>query len=268
MSGPRAGFSLAEAVVALAVSLVLLGAATLALLGALRRSSHSRAARLARHGVRAAAMVLASELRDASPASGDLVAASDTAVTIRAMRSFAVVCAVRPPDAVVVADSLTFALRALDPARDSVVVFREGDAVRTDDDAWVGGAAVAAAADRCPSGASGTRVTLAGADLSGVAAGAPLRSFEIQDYRLYRDGDGRWWLGVRGPAAAGWSATSPVAGPLRPRAGLAFRLLGADGLQVGSPAQARLVEVIVRAAAGPGARGEDSLRFRVPLRND
>ena len=254
--------------VALAVSLVLLAAATLALLGTLRRSAHERAARQERHGVRAAATVLAAELRDVSPASGDFLAAFDTAITIRAMRSFAVVCEVRPPSAVVLADSLTFALRALDPARDSVLVFSEGDALRTDDDAWLSLGAVAVAADRCPSGGSGTRVTLSGADLSGVAAGAPLRSFEVQDYRLYRDGEGQWWLGVRGPDPSGWAATSPVAGPLRPRVGLGIRLLGADGLEALSREQARLVEVTVRGAGSPGAGGEDSARVRIAVRND
>lgn len=268
MSGRRPdGFSLVEALVALTVSGVVLAAACGALLGATRRASAQRAERLRHHGVRSAALVLSAELANLSPGAGDILAAADTAVTIRAMRSFAIACEVRPPDVVVLADSLTFALRALDPARDSVLLFREGDPVRPDDDAWVAGAATSVASDRCPSRAAGTRLTLSGVDLAGVAAGAPLRTFEIQDYRLYRDGAGDWWLGVRGPGASGWSATSPIAGPLRPHVGLQIRLMDAGGAPVPTPVGARLAEVTVRAVEGTGA-ASDSAVARVPLRND
>lgn len=263
----RRGFSLVEALVALTMSGVLLAASGGALLATLRRSSAQRARRLAWHNVRAAATVLAAELRDISPGEGDILSAPDTAVTLRAIRAFSIVCEVRPPDAVVVADSLTYALRALDPSRDSVLLYKEGDPLRSDDDAWVSAGAVAAAADRCPGGSAGTRVTLRGADVSALGAGAPLRTFEILDYRLYRDAAGDWWLGVRGPDPPGWAATSPIAGPLSARVGLGIRLLGADGLA--APAgSARIVEVTVRGAPGPRGAPADTALARLPFRND
>jgi len=268
MNAPvRRGFSLVEAMVALALSGVLVAASGSALFGAMRRATRERLARAVRHNVRTAALVLAAELRDVSPGSGDLVVVSDSAVTIRAIRSFSIVCMVRSPNAVVVSDSLTFALRGLDASRDSVLLYREGDALRSDDDGWLAGAAVGVGADRCPSGEAGTRVTLGGVDLAGVASGAPLRSFEIQDYRLYRDGAGQWWLGVRAPEPTGWSATSPIAGPLVPRVGIRIRPLTAGGAAA-SPGEARLLEVVVRGAVGSGGTGEDTALARVPLRND
>ncbi len=231
-------------------------------------------------GIRTAAQVLVAELRGLDPGDGDLVAISDTAVTLKAPRALGVVCA--PPDTVTgrvtLADRLTYAFRAVDPARDSALVLAEGDTLRDDDDRWVRARVAAAGPATCPDGAPATRLTLAtaggGADLAGVRAGAPVRTFEMVRYRLYEDGSRTWWLGQQSLSGA-WSATTPLAGPLRPRDGLHLTWLDRADAVTTDPAAVRRIAVAVRgrslrplAVAGrvPGPF-QDSLATAVAPRN-
>ena len=245
----RRGVSLAECLVALVVASVVLAAVWALLLAGWRISRAAAAATATREGVRATATILYGELSGTSAATGDLIAISDSALVLRATRGLGVLCADPVGSSVVLSDSLFSATRTVDPSRDSALLFREGDPSRSDDDRWLRAGISSTRADLCPDGGAGTRLTLTGAsaaELSGVTGGAPLRTFEILEYRRYTDGSGLAWLGVRGPAAGGgWAATSPLAGPLRPGDGVVFRFVDRAGRATTDPASVVIVEAAV-----------------------
>ena len=275
---PRAGFALVELVVVLALTLVVAGGAYRVLLGSQRYYRLLAATLEVHQAERAALEVLAAELRELDPAGGDILAAGADSITIRAARLLAFACA--PADAagrVVVRDSLIYAFRAADPSRDRIRVFREGDPDRADDDAWPEFGLVSVQAGQpCADGAPGTALELDGppAALDSVSSGAPVRAYERVTYRLYADGGGEWWLGVREYAGGRWAAISPVAGPLEPRTGLALEFLDAAGAVTAEPARIARIELVVRGlsgarlpAAGGAGRLADSLRTSVQPRN-
>ncbi len=277
----RAGFTLVE----LAVAVVLGGVVTAALCRVLQgnqRFYRSQAEILGvQQGLRAVAFVLSAELRELDARDGDLLAAGPDSVTMRAMRTFSVVCAA--PDvaagSVILADALTFGSRQPDPARDRALVYADDggaapgewlelDVVGTGDGA------------RCADGSPGTTLRLGGAlaGLESVTPGAPIRTYERTTYRLYADEDGIAWLGERHVASGAWTALSPVAGPLRRGDGLAFAYFDSAGAAATLPAAVASVGIVVRGlSTGPiavpgrrahGQRYPDSLQVRVALRNN
>jgi len=281
VSPPPRGLALVELVVALVLTAVLAEAVYSVLLGS-QRFYRAQAAVLEVHrGMRAAAQVLTAELRELDPAGGDVVALAPDSISIHASRRFAIVCA--PPDPasgrIVVADALSFGFRAVDPARDRALVFREGDPTTADDDAWLD-LAVASATDggaACADGAPGSAWVLAGATagLADVTVGSPVRTYERAVYRLYADGEGVWWLGVRTWSDGAWAAVSPVAGPLAPAAGLVFGYEDRHGSVTDDPRRIAGITIAVRgvseeqlqAAGGRQGRFVDSLVISVVPRN-
>jgi len=276
------GFALAELLVALVVgSLVLAGVAS-TLLGAQRFYRAQAQVLEVQQNVRVVAQVLSLELRGLDAGDGDIVAMSDTAIAFKAPRMFGVTCAA--PDVargvLIVRSSLTSGLRAVDPARDSVLVFWDGDPTIATDDRWLRASLSATGSAVCADGAAGSRLTLGGivgglSQLDGVGPGSPVRAFEVVRYRLYDGGDGMWWLGTQSFTGGGWSVTSPIAGPLRPRDGVAFAYTDAAGEVVSSPLAVRLVRVVVRgrssapihSAGRPVGAYQDSAAVSVFLRN-
>ena len=266
--------TLAECLIGLVVSGVLTAAVGSLLLAGARLARTASAALAVQRSVRVAALVLRAELHGLSAAAGDLLAISDSALTLRAMRGTAFLCAAPANGAIVLDDSLSSLLRAPDPARDSVLLFAEGDPSLAADDRWVPAAVAAVRRGLCASGASGTMVSLASptlaADLLAVASGAPVRLFEVAEYRRYQDAAGDWWLGVRGPApGGGWAATSPIAGPLLPSGGLRFRFEDSTGAVTAAPARVRLVVATLRGVAKkaptPCLWPRDSVTVRVAV---
>lgn len=277
------GFTLVELLVVVVLAGVVMGAICRLLL-ANQRFYRAQAQVLdVEEGLRALAQLVPAELRELSARGGDIVGMGPDSISLRAMRGFGVICA--PPDpaagAVVVADSLTFGWRAVDPARDRTLVFRDGDPASADDDRWLDlGVSSVSVHAACGDGSPGTRLRFSGAtaDLDGVSAGSPLRTFERVTYRLYTDDQGLSWLGERGFSAGGWSALSPVAGPLRRFDGLAFRYYDSAGAPTAVPAAVVRIGVVARGlSAQPidvpgrsaqGRRYEDSVAVQATLRND
>ncbi|HTT68733.1 MAG TPA: hypothetical protein VMF70_11955 [Gemmatimonadales bacterium] len=233
-------------------------------------------------GLRAVAQLLPAELRELDARGGDLVAIGPDSVGIRATRSLAVTCAPADPAAgvVVLADSLTFGWRAIDPSRDRALVFRDGDPDTADDDRWVEFGVVGVGAGRCDDGGPGTSVRLAGAtaDLDGVPPGSPVRTYERVVYRSYTDDQGQAWLGERGYGGGAWSSLSPVAGPLRRVGGLSFTFYDSAGAPAADPGAVARIGITVRGlSATPieipgrttsGRQYEDSVAVQVALRNN
>ncbi len=278
---PPHGFTLVELVVVVVLAAVALGAVGM-LLASNQRFYRSESQILdVEEGLRAVAQLVPGELRELSAKGGDILGMGRDSVTIRAMRSLAVLCATPNAGAgsVVVSDSLTFAWRAVDPARDRALVFRDGDPSSGDDDRWLDFGIAGLGGATCDDGSSGTTLRLVGptSDLDGVSAGSPLRTYERVTYRLYADDQGLSWLGERGYSEGGWSALSPVAGPLRRVGGLSFDYYDSAGAFTTDPAQVVRIGVVARGlSAAPiaepgrttsGRPYEDSVAVQAALRN-
>lgn len=267
MSAGSRGLTLIECAVGMAAAGAVTAAAGALLLTGLRAARGITATVESRRQLQVAASVLAAELAAISAEAGDLVAASESSVTLRALRGFGVTCAGPVGQRLVLDDSLLSLLRAVDPARDGVRFFAQGDPLRAADDHWAQASVSWAGPGSCASGSSGTALTLGGSAVSIAQTheGAPVRLFELVQYRRYRDGAGQVMLGVRSPGPSGWSATSPVAGPLSAAGGLLFHVLDSAGGAALLPHDAALVIVTLRAAPPPGRSG-DSLTFAVSVR--
>ena len=279
----RGGFTLVELLVVMVVAGVALGAVGL-LLQSNQRFYRSQSQILdVEEGLRAVAQLVPAELREVSAKGGDLIALGRDSITLRAMRSLSVVCSTPSAGAgtVTVADSLTFAWRAVDPSRDRALVFRDGDPSTGGDDRWIDfGIAGVGAGAVCDDTSSGTTLRLTGPvwDLDSVSKGSPVRTYERVTYRLYADDQGLSWLGERGLSDGGWSALSPVAGPLRRVGGLSFEYFDSAGVPTTDPARVTRIGVTARGlSAGPiaepgrttsGRPYEDSVAVQAALRND
>lgn len=172
-----------------------------------------------RDAARVALEVLSVELRAASPAAGDLYAIAADSVALRSYVGFGTTCGI---------DGDEIALRRIagtftDSPNDSLLVYL-GPRVAS----W-GRAAVAVArmagGGRCPDGGRPDVVVRVGGPVDAVPVGAPVRLFRPYVYRLYRAGDGRWWLGqkLRG------GRFQPVAGPFADPAAAGLRFEFRDG---------------------------------------
>ena len=250
--GERGAYSLAELLVVVVLFSIVM-AAIAAVLVSQRRfyTTHTRIADT-RDAVRVAADVLSGGLRQIDPLDGDLYAMASDSVAFRALVGFGVLCAAAGDRLSVGSVSGTFG----DEARDSALVFVEGREDTRSDDRWAAAAIwrVGRGGGECPGGSTaGLELTL-DREISGTLAGAPIRAFRPYVYRLYRGGDGRWWLGRRLRAGT----LQPVAGPFDdPQAGgLRFEFLTADGSP--APAPARVAQVRIR------VRGRSADRIHLP----
>ncbi len=279
----RGGFTLPELVVAL----TLLGLISAGALGLLRQTRDAYRAESqgidVRQNLRIAAAFLPAELRELDATDGDLLAMTDTAITIRAPRQLAVAC--RTPGSsgpggaltLTLRDAPLYGLRDFNPSTDSLWVYSEASADGVDDGGWMLGSFTSVAPDSCPDGQPGRRVTTMLSPTVGpvtpervIPLGAPVLGFETVTYRLYRSTeDRRWYIGMK-------TATDlqPLLGPVT-RDGLAFAYFDSSGAVTTDPTRVSLIEVRVRAAtvqpirrAGRLEHQVDSLVTLVALRNN
>lgn len=258
MSAPArpGGFTTVEVLIALVIASVLAGAVYEFLSQHRRFYGHVEAGALNNDALRVAWAVLAADLREADPASGDVVLVAPDSLRVRSPVGFGIVCDTRPANGRV---ALLEARGRLVPGPDSVLVH------------GTGGWRADHVAARNPSGPSpacsyggGTRAVL---ELSGGTAdlrpGAPVRAFRTWTY-YPRWHDGAWWL-ARGDG----TETQLLAGPLAP-GGLRFRLLDDAGSPTADPALVVRVEIVARSETRVGAGAEPrttSLSIAVRGRN-
>jgi prepilin-type N-terminal cleavage/methylation domain-containing protein len=287
-----AGFTLIELIIAIVVSSVVLGAAYRMLAGNQRFYRAQTQIVEVQQNVRAVAQMVPSELRELAANGGDIIAMSDTGITIRAMRGFGVVCAATVPVSgyVTLNNGMLYTYRSIDPARDNVFVFRDGNTQLAGDDQWLQAAvgAVSTSGITCSDGSAGTRLTLTnmvggltllGAGASpdvGVTVGSPVRVWELVRYGLWQDGSGQWWLATSTQVSGAWGGITPVAGPLRAADGVKFAYYDAAGAVTATPANVAQIGITVRGLSTqpimvqgkPTGRYADSMTVRVALRNN
>jgi prepilin-type N-terminal cleavage/methylation domain-containing protein len=276
------GFTLIE----LMVALVLMGLVSAAVFTTLSNNNRVYNAQLAsidmQQQVRATGFILPAELRELSAAEGDLAAMAPTELTIHAMRQLGFICAAVNAGAgtFVIDQSRWFGFRWFDNTRDSILIFAEGNAGTRADDRWlhaeVRDARMNTGACTQPKTGPGATITVnvsgGNALLAGVSPGAPVRGFEVEHLALYRDADGRFYLGSQSIVGGAWTTMQPVAGPLMEN-GLEFAYFDSVGNVTGNRDQVRSIELVVRGeSTRPVGRQstylQDSLRTRVYLRNN
>jgi prepilin-type N-terminal cleavage/methylation domain-containing protein len=229
--------------VELLVALVLLGIVSAALYRVLvnnQRVYQSQTQRIElQQSIRAGATILPADLRELDASEGDVISATATDITFRAMRWIGYICQapVTGPSPLVTTPTLTFTVmnKGLAGVRsptvgDSVMIRYEGDEGTRFDDAWVPGQVTLIQAQNCPAGlpynsTPGQRITAtawmpnaaAGPQLAtpnntnSIYVGAPVRGFVDYTYQLYQPaGDTSWYVGLLRPG----NAIQPVIGPV------------------------------------------------------
>jgi prepilin-type N-terminal cleavage/methylation domain-containing protein len=286
----RTGMTLAELLVALIVFSILCAA-----IGALliRQERFARGTRdaLSRHvRLREGLAVLTRELYPVSPRLGDIAAAGDTLLDLSVTIGGAVACAASGAEILLPAPSIggnTLAGWSEPPAAGDTLLVLAREAGQSDTAAaWRGTAivAVGAAAAGCPApfaSAAADRITLSAPQEPAARAGVPVRVVRRYRWRLYRAGDGDWYLGAQDWSVerAAWNTIQPVSGPYRARGragtpgGPRLALIGPAGVPIGGagdPRAALGVAVVLSVDRAPAAGAParfDSVAAFIAFRN-
>ena len=235
----RAGFSLVELLVAVALLGVVLGAVVSLAAAQQRAYIALEGRRGARAQLRDAALLLARDLRPVAADVDDLRAADDTLLDLVATTGGSVACAVAGPETIELPPSepaetaRTWWVAAPRPG-DIALVLDPGVAPGEGDDRWLALEIVAAAPSVTACAGSpfagdvrgGYRLAVGGAVPlpPTVRPGAPVRFARRRRWTHYRGSDGLWYLGLREWDGAGWGETQPAAGPFRRAGGSAAGL--------------------------------------------
>ncbi len=274
---PHRGFTLAEIMLALVVTLIVT-AATYNLLLQTQRLARAQAERVAlQSNIRAGSLIVANELGElnavagGTPAQNDLLAIGTSAVTYRAMRGIGFVCQTSGPAVIKLARNTFSGHRDPQAGRDEAYVFVPGNPAASSEDTWVlARIASVATISPCPAGRGpGMTLTLS-ADASPqlLEPGTPVRLVEPMEIRLY-EADNLSWLGARSINTG--EAIQPLVGPLA-TAGFQLEYRDALGIKTLDRTRIRSIQVTIRGVAGRAADGtapipEEELVSRISLRN-
>ena len=275
---PRRGFTLAEVMVSLVLTLVVAGA-LYSLLVSTQRATRAQAGRVdLQANVRAGSLVVLSELRELSTATGgageqnDILVAGSTALVYRAMRGIGFICGTPSATAIRIARSTFTGHRDPQAGRDDALVFIDDSAAAGAEGSWLGTKIVSVATGApCP-GALGPGITLtlpAGASVAGLEAGTPIRIAEVMELRLY-ESEGRSWLGARSVSSG--EAIQPLVGPLTKGSGFRLEYLDATGTPTADRTSIKSIRIALRGTTEGGGAGnsipvEEELITQVVLRN-
>jgi type II secretory pathway pseudopilin PulG len=236
----RQGFTLLETMIATGMSLMVCGA-LYQLLITTQRLARAQAEHVSVQAtVRNATLVLLNELRELSisaasePERNDVLSAGATALTYRASRGFGALCQPSTSTQLRLAQGEFSGARDPQPARDSALVFVEGDTATDTDDTWleVGIMGVSIAASCAGTLGPGITLTLQPTpSLTGLPAGTPIRIIEPMELKVYHS-EGKAWLGIRSLSTG--EAIQPLAGPLSGD-GLALEYLDYAGQPTSDP---------------------------------
>jgi prepilin-type N-terminal cleavage/methylation domain-containing protein len=216
------GYTLVEIMIALVITLVVAGALYDALRSTQRLSRAQIDQAALQSNLRAGAIVVANEMRELATA--DILRASPTAITYRAMRGVGFLCEPAVAGTLMIARMGFTGHRDPQPGRDSLLVFAPGEEGGT----WVAAALLAAStAGECPDTSPGISLTIPNTvAVAGLEVGTPVRITEIMELRLYQS-EGKSWLGARSVSAS--EAIQPLVGPLADGNGFSLELLSGSG---------------------------------------
>ena len=270
------GFTLPEIMVALVVTLVVMGAIYNLLL-ATQRTARAQAERVAlQAGVRAGSLIVMNELGElgtvpgGTPEQNDIVVMGAAAVTYRAMRGTGFICQAPGGPVIRLAQATFSGHRDPQAGRDEAYILVPGNPATGAQDSWLPLKIVSvASASACPAGQGpGITLTLSGnppAEL--LVPGTPVRIGELMELRLYRADDNSW-LGIRSVATG--EAIQPLVGPLAEADGFALEYLDPAGAATLDPTRVGTIRVTLRGllpGTGESAGIGEELITRVALRN-
>ena len=239
----RCGTGLVEAVVAAALTALLVVSA-LGVLSSLQRSTGRFAARaLSDQVIRGASQLFRSELRDLSPPAGEILSFTPASITYRAVRGTGIACGVAGGKLQVIAGTWA-PLRQPAGGRDSLVLL--GQPADTE---VVVAALGPATAGVCPDGVASVSLPY-GVQLPDPSLAArypsPVLLSELMEIRGYESG-GEWWIGVRSVSAG--EVIQPAHGPIAVNG---LRVVGFDsmGAVTAIPARVSHLLLVLRVPSG------------------
>lgn len=297
LRGRRSGFTLIEMMIAIVLTVLVMGALMYALIR--QQRFYGSAAQLleARGQVRHAAAILPHDIRAISTVGGDIISMDDTELVIRATYGSSMICAISGGSVVVPPvdpdkGNVVTTWATLPASGDSVYVFNEGPTNSMSDDTWSFheiGTSVTWETGTCPtttgltSAPDASKSVLKFNVVDGLSAnirvGAPMRYVRRARYKLFQADNSQWYLGYCSPDC-GSDAPEVLAGPFVPLngaggPGVRFGYLDVNGTETSTPSQVARVNILVSAQTKSsvnltGFQSEvlgDSLRFSVAIRN-
>lgn len=260
----RAGFTLAELLVAVVLGTIVTGSALEVLVTNQRISTNQTMQVTAQQSLRAGTDILTQEFRELSASGGDLLSMDSTSISTRSMGALGFVCALDLsgiPRLDVRSMGKSFS------AGDSVLVYVEGVGSAGGD--WISGlVSTVVSSTACGSATSAQRITLPGmADtltVIPVSVGAPVRSFRNFSYSLELIG-GDWHLARTTSGGNPELFAGPFLGPNQ--GGLTFDYLDRLGTPTSVGTDVAQIRITVRARSGPSGGVSDSISSLVYLRN-
>ncbi len=279
----RRGFTLIEVMIAMTIMLIVMGGVYKMMLSTQRLSRGQTERMTLQSNVRIGSLMVLNDLRELNTVLGGLVAQNDvlaiaaTDITYRGMRGIGFVCQAGTATQLRISRSSFSGYRDPVAVRDSLYAFNEGaDPDSETDDSWLPVAITAVSeATACP-GAIGAGITLTTpntATLVGLAAGTPIRFYEVMQVKLHQ-ADGKSWLGARSVSAG--EVIQPVLGPLADGNGLLLEYVTAAGVATTDRTAIKSIRVTLRSvsdgvmSAGIGASPtlvQEELVSQVALRN-
>ena len=264
----RAGFTLVELLTVTVVGSLLVMSALQILITNQRTYTAQSATVSDQQSTRMSLDLLFNELREVSPAGGDLLGMGSDSIRVRLMRRFSIVCDTNlgtPSVTVMNYQGKKFS------AADSVFVFADNAEGTTTDDVWIEAKVTAIdSTTTCPhDSSSATKLSFAGQGAAfaadSVGLGAPVRSHDVFTFAVttFR---GQEYLGRRQDSGA----MIPIAGPLE-AGGLEFVYRDAYGAITTTASDVRQIEVVIRSGDGivnsVGAAVSDSISAWIYTRN-
>lgn len=254
----RSGFTLVELMIVMILLGLVVGGLVRVLAGQQRFYRSASELMDSRSQVRQAAFLLPADLRAASIAGGDIIAASDSSIDFRTTIGSSVVCTatagyITMPPLVLSSGQTLTAWRFEPSTSDGMYVYNDGATPKAVDDSWTAFTITdwAPTVGACPIGVPGavpnSYVGLLDATRDSyvawvtpnvpatIAVGATVRFTRRVQYALYVAGDGKTYLGLRDCANNVCGAIQPVSGPYRPysgagqRNGITFDYFDTDG---------------------------------------
>lgn len=269
----RRGFTLLELLVTLVLGAVILGATYAVMMSQQRFVARQTQIQDSRESLRAAAAILAAELRQAASGGGDLLAIAPDSFVLRTTIGFGIICNSNRPEK-------RYAVARMwgEWAQDSVLIFADNNPGAADDEWRVHSitAIQTPTTDVCAYGGAAQARVVVDTVKAGLRIGSQMRPFRWYVYKLYPEGD-RYWLGRRRLNEVSYTG---VVGPLSPpgaNAGLALTYLDANGNETALPADVASVQFTVRSESfgpAPALDGQgnryvrDTLTTRAYLRNN
>ncbi len=284
----RRGFTLVELLVAMVIGTTILGAIYQSIIGVQRLiASHNERIEV-QQTLRAGAFYVSRALRELDASDGDIIIAAPNQIRFRSMRWSSVVCNAVIDHATHVhlylRDTMTSGPRAPDPTLDSILVFAQGDPSDPTDDTWLVGQMFTTTPALCADATAATDIRVTAAPLAiqnamaaGVADGAPVRGFQMEELEVAPFWNGRPWLMQRMSNNSGlWNAWNGLVGTLQASGGIEFTYYDAAGAVTAVLTNIASVGIELRAESARPAYSStgtieylrDSLATRVALRNN